>query len=147
MKLNLEGKVVLVTGGTKGIGRAIVEGLYFSLLVPLPHPSRLTRSTSLSEGAQVFFCSRTESDVHRANNELVSQFTKSRAEGAVVDVTRSEEVGEWVQGIVAKRGRIDVLVSNVSSLSVTDESGSWKNAYDTEYALQNLAIYSIVCVS
>ena len=64
-----------------------------------------------------------------------------------MDVTRSEEVGEWVQGIVAKRGRIDVLVSNVSSLSVTDESGSWKNAYDTEYALQNLAIYSIVCVS
>lgn len=51
-----------------------------------------------------------------------------------MDVTRSEEVRDWVEGIGTKRG-IDVVVSNVSSLSVTDESASWKSAYNTEFAL------------
>ncbi len=85
-------KVVLVTGGAAGIGKA--TALRFA-----------------EEGAKVVIC-----DV----NEAVGQETlKELGEGAAfykVNVTSREDVQKWVDDVVAKYGRIDVIVSNAGVL-------------------------------
>ncbi|KAK0122426.1 hypothetical protein ONS95_010662 [Cadophora gregata] len=115
MQLNLKGKVVLVTGGTKGIGRAIVEGF-------------------LAEGAFVHFCSRTNADVEDAAKELATLALQSSGtiSGATVDITQATQVKDWVMQVSASEGQIDAVVSNVSSLSVSNTPEDWNTAYNTD---------------
>ena len=84
--MRMKDKVVLVTGGAAGIGKA--TALRFA-----------------EEGAKVVIC-----DV----NEAVGQETlKLLGEGAAfykVNVTSREDVQKWVDDVVAKYGRIDVIV-------------------------------------
>ncbi len=88
----LAGKVVIVTGGGRGIGRAIVELL-------------------ASEGADVTFFYR---DNAAAADEVVStQHAKGRTVAAMqVDVRDAAACAAAVDAIAERRGRIDVLVNN-----------------------------------
>ena len=90
--MRMKDKVVLVTGGAAGIGKA--TALRFA-----------------EEGAKVVIC-----DV----NEAVGQETlKELGEGGAfykVNVTSREDVQKWVDDVVAKYGRIDVIVSNAGVL-------------------------------
>lgn len=52
--------------------------------------------------------------------------------GAVVDVSKQEQVEEWVKAIIAAEKAIDVIVSNVSSLSIPNTPESWATAYQTD---------------
>ncbi|CAK4031415.1 Hypothetical predicted protein [Lecanosticta acicola] len=113
MYLGLEKKVVLVTGGTKGIGRSIVKAF-------------------LHEGSTVHFCSRTASDVQAANETYAKEFPDAKAFGAAVDVSRNEELEEWVQGIVKESSRIDVVVANVSAMAIEDNVENWNAAFQTD---------------
>jgi NAD(P)-dependent dehydrogenase (short-subunit alcohol dehydrogenase family) len=87
---SLKGKIAAVTGGTRGIGRAIVERL-------------------LREGASVALCGRTKESADRAAGEL-------RALGQVIgvgaDVSRHEEVTTFFAAIDREFGGLDILVNN-----------------------------------
>ncbi len=93
MDLGLNGKKALVTGSTKGIGRAVVE-------------------TLLAEGASVALCSRTAEDVDAAVAELSARGT---VVGGVVDAADTESLVGWVNSSAEQLGGIDVYVHNTSA--------------------------------
>ena len=85
-----EGRVAVVTGGSLGIGRAVVE--------------RLAR-----DGAAVVFCGIGEDEVRRAEDELRREGLE--VTGAVADVTDAARM-EWLVGeAVSRHGGLDVLVT------------------------------------
>jgi NAD(P)-dependent dehydrogenase (short-subunit alcohol dehydrogenase family) len=91
----LSGKVALITGGSRGIGRAIA-GAY------------------ADEGAQVFICGRNDGDVGRAIEEI--RLAGGAIDGASGDIAEPADVRRIVHQNVARFGAIDVLVNNASLL-------------------------------
>ncbi len=86
---DIQGKVVLLTGGANGIGAATVREFH-------------------RQGARVFFGDRDEAQGRKLQAELPgSTFTR-------VELTREKEVLTWVKGVKAKEGRINVLVNNAA---------------------------------
>ncbi|MDQ1592329.1 MAG: hypothetical protein QOG71_2956 [Pyrinomonadaceae bacterium] len=90
--MELRGKSAIVTGSTKGIGRAIAESL-------------------VGEGMNVCLSARSEDEVERAVSEL-SDAGAGRVTGAVCDVRDYEEVRALFEHTVAEFGGVDVLVNN-----------------------------------
>lgn len=86
----LTGKFAIVTGGTRGIGRAIAERL-------------------LREGAAVAFCGRSSDTVLRALEELQPL---GRVFGAVADVTDAVAAGNFFHQVDETFGALDILVNN-----------------------------------
>ena len=72
----------------------------------------------LREGATVHFCSRTKADVEAAGERYAKEFPDAKAIGAVVDVSSRNQITSWVEGVVKESSRIDVVVANVSALSI-----------------------------
>ncbi len=88
----LTGKVALVTGSTKGIGRAVAEDL-------------------VRAGAEVVVSSRTVADVARAAGE-VDGVGPGAAHGIPCDVRDPEACSRLVRGTVERFGGLDILVNN-----------------------------------
>lgn len=108
MNLGLQNRRVLVSGGSRGIGKAIVQCF-------------------LDEGAQVAFCARSASGVAEAE-----QAFGERAFGAVVDVTQPAQVEHWIANAVQRLGGLDIIVPNVSALAGGSDLDTWRKAFDTD---------------
>ncbi|MBC7910148.1 MAG: SDR family oxidoreductase [Pyrinomonadaceae bacterium] len=90
--MNLNGKTAIVTGGTKGIGRAIAEAL-------------------LREGVNVCISARHEAEIEQAVSDM-GGLGEAEVVGAVCDVRVEEEVSALVEHAVTEFGGIDILVNN-----------------------------------
>ena len=93
---SLKGKVALVTGAGKGIGKAIAAAL-------------------AAEGVQVGLLARTEKDVKEVADQLAATGVKTSY--ATADVSSREAVEKAVAAIQAELGNIDILVNNAGTAS------------------------------
>jgi NAD(P)-dependent dehydrogenase (short-subunit alcohol dehydrogenase family) len=111
MDLGLKGKRALITGGTRGIGRAIAE-------------------TFADEGADVSICARKVDEVASAVAALKAKGVQ--AFGRALDVADAAALGSWIEASAAELGGIDALVCNVSALAVGDTAESWEKSFRTD---------------
>lgn len=111
MDLKLTGKRAVVSGGSKGIGRAIVEAL-------------------VDEGAVVSFCARTAADVEAAEKALSDR--GGRVHGSVVDVGDAAQVSGWVESAAGAMGGLDIVVPNVSALNVNNDEEAWAATFNVD---------------
>src|SRR5438309_508514 len=92
---DLSGKVALVTGGSKGLGKAMARGL-------------------VEAGADIVISSRHEHELRDALDEIL-RGTNRRGRSIVADMSRREEVGRLAQTALDQMGRIDILINNAGT--------------------------------
>ena len=109
----LEGRVALVTGGSRGIGRAIALRL-------------------AQEGADVAVCARTEGTAQKTAEEIAALGVRSL--GRAVDVSDMEQAAVLVTEVVAEFGGINILVNNAGitrdSLFLRMKEEEWDDVLD-----------------
>lgn len=110
MDLQLKGRRVLVTGGTRGIGRAIVEAF-------------------LDEGAIVGFCARSSDEVSATQETLRD---RGEVTGTVLDVGEGNALTVWVERSAQTHGGIDTVVANVSALAIPDSEENWQTSLNVD---------------
>lgn len=93
MSAFLAGKVALVTGGTKGIGFAIVRRL-------------------LSDGATVVMCGRNPETLGKSHADLALEYPEDRLLAVRADVSKLEDVRSLMTTVRQRLGRLDILVNN-----------------------------------
>jgi len=111
MDLGLKGLRAVVTGATKGIGRAAAD-------------------IFAEEGASVAICARNTKEVKAAVKALETKGVK--AFGAAIDVADKVALQKFIADSAAALGGIDILVANVGALAVQDDEESWSKAFDVD---------------
>ena len=112
MELGLEGKVVLITGGSKGIGLACA--LAFA-----------------AEGARIAICSRSPDNVERARAKLKDAF------GVAADLIDAGAATRMIEEVEGRLGPIDVLVNSAGAAKRTPPDdltpAVWREAFDAKF--------------
>lgn len=93
--MKLEGKVVMISGGSKGLGAALAHRF-------------------ADEGARLSLCARGGSDLADMGDELVERGAEVLTLAA--DISKEEDVQAWIEATLDRFGQIDVLVNNASLL-------------------------------
>ena len=110
MDLGLKGKRVIVTGGSRGLGRAALN--HFA-----------------AEGANVAFFSRNAEQVNAAAGELEKFGGKVFAEA--FEVSKMDAYANWLERAVSELGGCDIFVHNISS-SGAGGTGDWDLTFNTD---------------
>ena len=111
MDLRLTGKRALVTGGTRGIGRAIVDLL-------------------AEEGCRLALCARSAGPV--ADTVAALEAKGVTAHGAALDVADLAALRRWVAASAEALGGIDIFVANVSALAMGMDEDSWRRGFEID---------------
>lgn len=108
MNLGLEGCKALVTGASRGLGKACAKAL-------------------ADEGARVFICARSRSDTERAASDV------GAAGWAVADVSRADDVRRLVDETITALGGLDILVTNAGG----PPTGPFEKVGDADWDVAN----------
>jgi 3-oxoacyl-[acyl-carrier protein] reductase len=120
---DLKDKVAVVTGGTRGIGRAIAERL-------------------LEEGVRVAICGTRQQSVDDAVKYLSDESAAAgRVFGMVADVSKRDDVKRFVAAVHAKFGALDVLVNNAGVGTFASVAQLTPEAWDKTIALNLSGTY------
>ena len=111
MDLQLDGRRALLTGGTRGIGRAVLEAL-------------------TDEGVAVAFCAREAAEIASTEQALTGR--PGTVAGSVVDVADAAGLARWVADAAEQLGGLDIVVSNVSALAIPDSEESWRASFEVD---------------
>jgi NAD(P)-dependent dehydrogenase (short-subunit alcohol dehydrogenase family) len=106
--LGLRGKRALITGGTRGIGRAIVDAF-------------------AAEGCHVALCARNGEAV-RATVDALTRYG-IKATGEAVDVAAGERLQAWVHTAACALGGLDILVANASGKTRPAGDAGWRRNF------------------
>lgn len=115
MDLGLTGKSVIVTAGSKGLGKAIATEF-------------------AREGARVMISSRSEESLQKAQKEIVEATGNEHVRYVVCDMKKAEDIRRLVDETVAWNGTVDALVNNTGGppagkfLNMTDDD--WYHAFE-----------------
>lgn len=112
MDLNLKGKRVVVTGGSRGLGRATCERF-------------------LEEGAIISTCARGEGGLEDALREMRAH--GGDISGEAFDVRDREDFKDWIESSVQEMGGLDIVVSNVSTRLSGDDVAWWRQSFETDF--------------
>lgn len=124
MNLDIQEKVALITGGSKGIGKAAAEAL-------------------AKEGCKIVICARHEGELRETATELERHSTEVLAIPA--DMTKEEDIQNLVQQAANKFGTIDILINNAGGIGSNkpfDELSTqdWRNLFE-------LNLFSVVTIT
>ena len=112
MELGLKGKVVLVTGGSKGIGLACASGF-------------------AAEGARIAICSRSRDNIDKASATLKEAF------GVVADLVDAAAAERVIETVEDRLGPIDILVNSAGAAKRTPPNELsplvWRDAFDAKF--------------
>jgi len=111
MDLGLRGRRAVVSGGTKGIGRAIAE-------------------TLAAEGAAVAICARDAAEIEATVAALRGRGVP--ADGRVLDVSDGPALKAWVVDVAEAFGGLDIVVANVSALSIGNTDETWARSFEID---------------
>jgi NAD(P)-dependent dehydrogenase (short-subunit alcohol dehydrogenase family) len=112
MELGLKGKVVLVTGGSKGIGRACAVAF-------------------AAEGARIVICSRSRQNIEEAGAQITDSF------GVAADLSDAAAAAGMIEEVERRLGPIDVLVNSAGAAKRTPPDdltpAVWRDAFDAKF--------------
>ncbi len=111
MDLGLAGKNVIITGGSKGIGRA-------------------TSLAFAAEGANVAICARGQEALEATAKEIESHGVKAFAKSC--DVSEKESLEGFLADAKEALGGVDALVNNASGFGVSDDEGGWSAGFNVD---------------
>jgi 3-oxoacyl-[acyl-carrier protein] reductase len=111
MDLKLKGKKAIVTGATRGIGRAIAEVL-------------------AAEGADVVICARKAGEVEKTAADLKSLGVN--AVGGVADIADGAGFTAWIERAAEALGGLDILICNASALAQGNTEAAWQAGFEID---------------
>lgn len=122
MEVGLDVARALVTGGSRGIGFAIVRQL-------------------AEEGCHVEFCARNERQVNIAENELPC--VAGTVKGSVVDLANQEATLNWAESAIDRLGGLDIFIANASAMATGESEEAWRR----NHAVEILSLSTVLSVA